>query len=122
MTSRILPADEWARLTGTELETVYPHLSPSRADVLVIEEHGQIVACWALLKVYHVEGVWIAPEHRKRGSVALRLLEGMRRLCRSLGVSQVVTSALSEDVQRLIVHLRGVRLPGDHYVIPMEGR
>lgn len=122
MTTRVLPPHEWPRLDGTELETVWPHLDPDQADVIVVEDDGRLVACWALLRVYHVEGVWVDPQYRKRSTVPLRLLEAMRAQCKRLKIPRVVTSALSDDVRKLIVHLRGVVLPGDHYVIPMEGR
>jgi GNAT superfamily N-acetyltransferase len=122
LTSRILPPHEWPRLACTELEAVYPHLNPDDADVVVVEDDGRVVACWALLRVYHVEGVWVHPDYRKRGRVAGRLLEAMRGLCKRLKIGRVVTAAQSDDVRQLIVHLRGQVLPGDHFVIPLEGR
>ena len=121
MVVKELTPDLWPMLNGTELETVYPHLDPARAKVLVVEDEGRIVACWSLLQVYHVEGVWIAPEHRKRGKVALRLLEGMRTLCQGLGIARVVTGACTDDVKALIRHLRGVKLDGESFVIGWEG-
>lgn len=122
MTTRILPPSEWPRLAGTELETVYPHMDPDQSDVVVVEQDGRIVACWALLRVYHVEGLWVAPEYRKRGRAGWRLLEAMRGLCRRVGARAVCTAACTPEVARLITQLRGVPLPGDQYMLPMEGR
>lgn len=113
---RVLPHSEYRKLVGTELETLLPHL-PNAARVLVIETPtGQVIGCWGLMPIYHAEGLWIHPAHRGRGRVALRLLEGMRALCRSLGVQTVATASVSEQVDRLVRHLGAVELPGRHFV------
>ena len=80
--TRILPPDEWPRLVGTEAETVWPYL-PETAHVLVIERGQEIVGCWVLAPLFHVECLWIAPTCRKTTSVARRLWSDMRRLIRS---------------------------------------
>lgn len=116
MTTRLLAPEEYARLAGTELDAALPVL-PEGARVLAVESAtGDLVGCWALLPVYHAEGLWIAPAHRGRGRVALRLLEGMRALCRALGVQTVATASVSEQVDRLVGHLGAVELPGRHFV------
>src|SRR4029077_20633639 len=84
VTSRVLPRAEWDRLKGTEAETVCP-LLPESAQVLVVEDGTAIAGCWVLLPVLHVECLYVAPEHRKKPSVARRLLAGMRRLVRESG-------------------------------------
>jgi hypothetical protein len=53
--TRLLPREEWARLAGTELETVYPVL-PQGSHVIVIEDDGRIVGCWAVYPQWHVHG------------------------------------------------------------------
>lgn len=120
MTTRLLPPADWARLAGTELETVWPHLPASARVIVVEDEAGAIVGCWALFSCVHVEGVWVAPEHRARTAVARRLLVGMRHEARDLGAQSVVTGALTDDVRQLITGLGGKALPGDLYVIPVE--
>lgn len=122
MTTRTLPPHEWPRLDGTELEPVWRLLNPDDTEIVAVEDGDRLVACWALLRVYHVEGVWIHPDYRKRFSVVWRLLAAMRALCQKLGIGRVVTAAMSDDVRDLIVSLNGHRLPGEHYVMPMEGR
>lgn len=120
MTTRILPREEYPRLAGTELEAVWPTL-PEGAAVLVVEEDGQIVGCWAAFLVAHVEGVWIAPEHRGRGGVARRLLVGMRRtLVETFGATGALTGAMTDDVRALLARLGATKLPGDHYALPLK--
>lgn len=120
MTHRLLPPEEWAtKLAGTELETVWPALSRETTAIFVVEDGDQVVGCWSMFPVMHVEGVWIAPSHRGKGSVARRLLACLRQLAQRAGVTRVVTASVSDDVTRLIAHLRGVPLPA-HFVIPVE--
>lgn len=121
MTARELPVSEWHRLAGTELATVAPLMRQDTSRVLVIEDEGRIVGCWALFPVWHVEGIWIDERYRCRGSVARRLLSGMRRWIRESGLSAVVTSALSPDIEALLVRLNAYALPGSAYVWPMKG-
>lgn len=121
MTPRILDRSEWAtRLVGTDLEAVHAYLPPS-AYVLVIEDGDAIVGCWAAIQHWHVEGLWVHPEHRKQGSVGRRLLIAMGRLLTQIGAPSVLTAALTDDVAVLILKAGGRRLPGTHFVLPVGG-
>ncbi len=119
MITRILPPAEWHRLVGTEAESIVPGLDPVDTRVLVVEADGEIVGTWVLLRMVHAECVWIAPAHRKRASVAVRLLTGMGDLARAWGVRSVWTGALTPDVMALIDRIGGVPIPGQHYAIPV---
>lgn len=120
MTTRLLPAAEYDRLAGTELESVLSSL-PERARVMVVEDDGAIVATWALLPCWHMEGLWVAPTHRGRPSVGRRLLAAMWTAARSVGTRTVWTSAVTEDVAAMVRKLHGQRVPGDHFVISIGG-
>lgn len=118
--TRLLPRDDWpTRLLGTSLETLWPQLLQTESAIVVVERDGAIVACWALLKVWHVEGLWVAPSQRGNPVVAKRLLIGMRRAARAVGVTQVFTAAVSRNVRRLLATVKAQRLPGAHYVMPV---
>lgn len=120
MTYRVLPQAEWPRLAGTEAETLWPHLDPMNARVLVVEEAGRIVGTWTVLRVVHVECVWIDPAYRGAFGVVKRLLRGMRAIAGEWGARTVLTSALTDQVRALITSLGGQQLPGEHFVIPLE--
>ncbi len=124
MTTRILPRDEWSKLAGTELEPAWPYLA-QRADddafVAVIEDGNRIIACWAAAQEWRVDGFWIHPDFRRTGRVAHRGLQFMLAQLHERGARCATTSALTEDVRRLAVHIGGVQLPGDHYVFPVRG-
>lgn len=120
MTSRILPPEEWPKLVGTEAETLWPHLDPANSRVLVVEDGDRIVGTWTVLRVVHVECVWVHPEYRGAFGVVKRLLRGMRDIARSWGARTVFTAATTGQVRALITSLQGQALPGEHFVIPLE--
>lgn len=103
MTDRVLPYEEWPKLAGTPLGDVIGQLNPATTAILVVEdEQGAMLGCWAALTVLHAEGIWIAEPYRKRGSVMRRLIRRMQGLIRSSGASSVVTGAESEEVRALL--------------------
>lgn len=119
MITRLLPRSEWHRLEGTELASVYPVL-PSGSEVVIVEDADQLIACWALLPIVHCEGVWIHPDHRGKGSVARRLLKGMRETARRMGARAVNTAACSNEVATMLDKLGAVKLDGAHYALNVE--
>lgn len=119
MTTRILPPSEWARLEGTEAESVWPVLNPETTSIVVVEQDGQIIGCHVLYYVLHADGLWIHPDHRGKSSVGRRLWAGVRGMVRASGVTGLVTSAMDERVCGLLEHVGAVPLPGQHFVIPM---
>lgn len=116
MTTRILPVSEYRRLVGTELETVWPHL-PAEAQVIVVEDGPQIVGCWAVFPLVHVEGLWVHPDHRGKVSVGRRLLAQMVATAREMGAQAVNTAAVSPEVAAMIESCGGVELQGRHYAL-----
>ncbi len=121
MTARTLPVEEWPKLHGTDLGLALTHaIDPARVKVVVVEDGGEIVGCWGAFAVIHAEGVWIAPAHRTRGSVARRLWAGMRRVVREWGASQVITGADRPEIASLIERHGGSIVPFATYVLPLE--
>lgn len=99
---------------------MWPTLRPDSAQVIVVEDDaGQIAGCWAVFPAWHVEGLYVAPEHRHTGTVTRRLLSEMRRVVRLLGVDSVVTCAVSDEVRDLIQRVGGVPLPGTSHALPL---
>jgi hypothetical protein len=112
---------EWPRLVGTELETVWPHFNPSSTIISAVEDElHAIIGCWAFVLVPHAEGLYIAPEHRGKGAVAKLLKSSMKQIAKSYGSKTIYTSSCDPNVARLLTHLRALKLPGDHYVVPVE--
>jgi hypothetical protein len=122
MTSRILPPEEWARLAACGIETA--NLDPERTMPIVVEnDEADIVGCWLVMPVIHMEGLWIAPAYRQRTSVLRRLLQEMRQIVSGFfGVHVAWTAAQTPDVAAMIQAYGGAKLPpADHYVFPVRG-
>jgi len=122
MIARILPPAEWPRLLGTEAETIWPRLDPENARVLVVEDEGEIVGTWTMLRVVHAECIWVAPKYRGVFGVAKRLLKGMREIATAWGAEKVITGSVSPEVTDLIVRFGGVPMPCESFVLPVEMR
>lgn len=120
MTSRILPREEWARLDGVDLGQVLPLANPETVSVIVVEDAGEIVGCWAAFTILHAEGVWVHPDHRGKSSVARRLWAQMGRLVRGSGARSVMTGAATPDIAALLEKHGGAPLPYQSYVLSME--
>lgn len=77
MITRILPPAEWERVPE-HLREPMRHMDPKLVRLVVVEELGDIIGCVVLAHTVIADGVWIAPPHRGRASVARRLLAGTR--------------------------------------------
>ena len=119
MVTRVLPPEQWEMLDGTELEDVWKHLDRDKARVIVVEDDHAIIACWALFPLYHVEGIWLHPEHRGKGRTFKRLLEHMGAVAESEGVTHVTTGCLSDQVRELLEHFGAVEVPGKQFTFPV---
>lgn len=122
MTSRILPPEEWPNLRGTEAETIWPALNPSRdrTQIVVVEQDGEIIGCHVLTLVLHAECLWIHPAHRGKAGVARRLWARVIRTAHCVFQARTIaTAATSDDVRKLLTHVGAIDLPGTHHVIPL---
>lgn len=119
LTVRELPSDEWHRLNDTGLSSVWQILPPADATVLVVEDAaGQIVGCWSMLRVYHVEGLWIHPEHQRLAGVGRKLLRAMFALAHRCGIKTAVTAADTTEMFEWVARAGGRPLPPS-FVLPM---
>lgn len=116
MTSRILPREEWHTLPDIGALPL-----PDGSRPVVVEHDGVIVGCHVLMPIWHVEGLWIAPDHRGRSSVARRLWARVQQEACAIGVKAVVTAAVDDRVCRLLAHVGASRVPGDAYLVPVKG-
>lgn len=121
MTDRILPQSEWNKLDGREIARAIPYMRPHDVQIIVVEDGPKIVGAWAVLRVVQLEGVWIDPDYRKRGSVARRLLNRTLEVARSLAPHWAFTGAETPEVADLLTkHLGAVKYPADQYLIPLS--
>lgn len=120
MTTRLLPPAEWSRLAETELGPALALLRPDAVTVFVVEDpDGAIVGCWSVINVAHVEGLWIAPPHRKRGRVLMQLWRMLCDVTAARGLTSVLTAATSDEVVRLL-ESRGAHALPPAYALPVQ--
>ena len=120
MTTRVLPPEEWPKLAGTEAETVWPHIPPDAAEIIVVEDDGQIVGCHILVTVLHAECLWIHPEKRGRSSVARRLWARVCEAARAKGAHHLMTGCADARVRGLLDHVGATKMPCDQYLVSVE--
>ena len=121
MTSRILPREEWSRLEGVDLGVALPLANPETVQVLVVEDHGQIIGCWGMFSILHAEGVWVHPDHRGKSSVARRLWSQMRAMVQATGARAVVTGADRPEIAALLLRHGAMEVKSGAFVLPVEG-
>jgi hypothetical protein len=118
MTSRVLPRDEWDRLSPE-----WPMLSQVNPEaitpVVVEDEDGQIVGAWGLITLAHVEGIWIREDHRAKGVVIRRLWRQMQALTTLKKIASVITGSDSDQVTELLMSLGAQPMP-NQYLLSME--
>ena len=112
MISRVLPVEEWERLDGTLLASVWRSLKPDHAEVIVVEQDGRIVACVALVSMLHAE----CCEITGGPGVARALWKGLRTRGRAAGGQAGWAAAVEEPMRRLLTR-HGAPIPGDHFLL-----
>lgn len=117
MTSRVLPYDEWAKLDEVGADTVWKMLDPARAQILVIEDQGQIVGTLTLMSVLHAECLWIKPSHRRGYGVMKRLLDGMWAGARAQGAKALWSGSVSDTMTNILHRIGGVEVPGKSFAL-----
>ena len=120
MITRVLDRSEWDRLSDESgLKALLPYVSPDMVDVIAVEDEGRLVACWAVIKMTHLEGCWIDPEYRGNAGVALRLLKKAREVAGPMKWAFTGAEQGEVHVHGLIERLGGVSIPIDTYAFPM---
>lgn len=123
VTSRILPPNEWHRLSETELPALIPHVSRGDMAIVVIEDGKDIVAAAALMFLPHFEGAWVAPDYRKRRSVFARLVNALFETARGRGVSWAMAGSATDEMRQLLTkHLHATKVPMDTYIVHTDQR
>lgn len=120
MTSRMLPPEQWPLLDEAGAETVWKLLDPARAQILVIEDQGQIVGTLTLMNVLHAECLWIKPSHRKGYGVAKRLLDGMWAGARAAHVKALWSGSMSDVMTNILHRIGASEVPGTSFVFPVK--
>lgn len=114
MTTRLLPPDEWPRLETTLLASVWRTLNPAYAEVIVVEQDGQIVGSVALLSTLHAECLSV----EGGAGVARALWTALRDRVHAAGGQAVWGASMDAPMQRLLAR-HAEPIPGDHFLVRM---
>lgn len=121
MKARVLPPEEWVRITMRELQPpLWPSMNPDDVEIVVVEDDGEIVATMSLLRVVHMESVWIDPRWRGNAGVVRRLLGATIGPIKQWARSWFVANAADDSVRDILRRLGGIELPIDTYMMHIE--
>lgn len=127
MTARVLPLEEWPRLSTTESfgltmgdgRQFWQHLpSDGSVQVFVVEDGGEIVGTWSLLQMWHAECLFVAESHRGRSAVGKALLSLMQASIAQKALQGVCTGAQSGAVEMMLQKVGAMPLPYVPYYWP----
>lgn len=120
MMARILPREEWPRLAVTGLVPIFPDFPPEDVKAVVVEEDGQIVAATVVVRVVHLESLWIKEE--AGAGVSRALIRAVVDASKEWAPRIVMAQTRFEDVSKMLARLGGAFLPVDSFVLRVDGR
>lgn len=115
MRARILRSDEWQNAEAF-MAPLMPYIRPESADIVVVEQDGRIVGQLGLLRITHLEGLWISPEHRGNAGVMRALIRQAGALLQLRGEDWVIGSAASDQMRGFGERL-GKQIPMELYAM-----
>lgn len=113
LTSRVLPRDEWGRVSSVPLDVALPDTS----RVVVVEKDGAIIASWIALNVLHLHALEVDAEYRKNPAVFGRLMRQMRDVVLAHEATGAFTTAESDEVREMLKSYGAERVVGEGYVV-----
>jgi|RhiMetdeSRZDD1v2_1073273.scaffolds.fasta_scaffold00788_61 hypothetical protein len=119
MIARTLAEHEWARLEETDHPSVLSFVDPKDMRVVVVEDEGKIRGSMAILRVTHLENVWVA---RDAGAGVKRLLiESALTAAREWSRDWAMASVGDDQVADLVTRIGGRKIPDlDTYMVSLE--
>jgi hypothetical protein len=124
MNARILPPEEWSRLMGVDVAApVLRYADPSQVTVVVVEDDaGKIVGCLPVLRISHLEGLWVRPGHRN-GTALRTLLRAALEAVRGNGDSWALCGVCDGDdlMAGLLPRVGGFEVPARFYGMQSGG-
>jgi ribosomal protein S18 acetylase RimI-like enzyme len=116
MRTRILDYEAWDRLKlEAEANPLCEYATPENMDVVAVEdEAGKIIASLGVIRMTHLEGLWVAPKYRKNPGVMRALLRQAFTLAQTRGEKWVLGGAANDEMRGYGSRL-GKRLPMDFY-------
>ena len=115
MTSRNLPESEWSKVDASSL---LRYANPEDVRIAVVENKDKIVGKCVVLKITHLEGLWIDQKHRNAG-IMNALMKQIVKASRELTNEFVMAGAGDGDdrMLSLLIRLGAERLPQSFFAL-----
>ncbi len=104
MILRVLPQEEWNRLVDHPM-LAGATLAEDTIITVAEDSTGQIIGLWLAMNVKHMEGFWIHPDHRKKSTLPVRLVNFMEGVLRKADIKGAVCWAEDSQVEEYLVRL-----------------
>ena len=111
LTVRAVPHEEWPTIQGLPYDL--SRIDPMFAILVVVEENGVVVGGWMALNTVHLEGLYIAADHRHVAGVAGRLFAGMVDALQRVGTREVLTMTEDPIVRAMALRAGFDLVPGE---------
>lgn len=117
MNTRVLPREEWDRLSVNGLGSILPDFRDEDVMPVVVEENGEILATGMVVRVVHFECLWIKPG--SHAGVVRSLMKALWSVGKSWGKLAFAQSCRT-NVLDILKRLKGKQLQVDTYILPLE--
>jgi hypothetical protein len=95
-------------------------MRPEDVQPVVVEsDEGEILASLAVLRVAHLEGMWVNPSHRN-GGVVRALIRGVVPIARQWSNGWAFGGAADDKMRAILKGLGGVKIPMDLYALTVS--
>ncbi len=121
MSIRVLPHEEWDKLSETQLPPLLPFVRPEDIDIVVAEDGGRVVGSLAVLRVTHLEGLWIDHGHEGNPGIGRGLMNAAFALARRTAPGWAIGGAVSDQMRDILGRLGAVKIPMDSYAVKVGG-
>lgn len=117
MIARVLPREEWDRLSVNGLVPIFPDFRDEDSKPVVVEKDGEIVASCVVVRTVHLESLWVKP-----GSGAGTIRNLMRKTTETARRWGRLAFAQScrENVRDILNRLGCKKLSVETYLLPLE--
>lgn len=121
MIARVLNPEEWPILDETHPAQLAQSLPDGAASVVIVEDAGKVVGTLTVAQITHLEGLWIAPEHRGNPVLAMALVEAAFGEVRKSKADWAWGASDTEHMSDIIRRVGGKEISVKSYAIPVGG-
>lgn len=120
MNTRVLPREEWHRLAETNNPQICGSVPPDDVRVVVVEDGGKIVGSMAVIRVTHLENIWL---EKPRAGVASALIKAAHAEARQWAKGWIMANVGwgRDRVAESVEAFGGSKIPVDTYLMPLGG-